>query len=263
MSLLLITGASRGLGLEFARLHAKHGGDLIIVSRKKAELLRIKSDLEKEYAVKVYVIDCDLSQKDGAQLLYERVKALGLNIDYLINNAAIGCCGAFTDEDLQDLERLITLDMYSPTILTRLFLKDMKARGHGRILNVASIAALMPGPYMASYYASKAYLASLSKAVNAECQIKSISITTLYPGPLNTTFLKASRLQSSKLASLFTASAEITAKKGYEAMMHGRRQSFCGMKWWLYALMRLVPFIPDLLVLKITANLQKPRLQKK
>ena len=258
MSLLLVTGASRGLGLEFARLHAANGGDLIIVSRNEDELFKIKKYLEAAYAVRVYVIVCDFSQRDGAKILYDTVKAMNLNVDFLINNAATGCCGAFSDEDPQAIEELITLDLYTPTILTRLFLKDMQAKGHGRILNVASIAALMPGPYMATYYASKAYLASLSKALSAERKNPAISITTLYPGPLNTGFLKASRLQSSKVASLFTASAAKTAKKGYDAMLRGRRQSFCGMKWWLYVLMRLIPIIPETLVLKITALLQRP-----
>ncbi len=259
MSLMLVTGASRGLGLEFAKLHAANGGDLILVSRSKEELLKIKNKLEAEFAIKAYVIVCDLSLKDSAQSLYDEVKKLNLQVDCLINNAAVGCCGEFSKEDPQAIDNLLTLDIYSPTYLTRLFLNDMKKIGHGRILNVASIAALMPGPYMAIYYASKAYISSLSQAISEECKGTDITVTTLYPGPLNTGFLKASRLQSSKVAALFTASAKKTAKAGYDAMMHGRRQSFGAMPLWLSCLMRIVNFIPRSLTLKITAMLQRPR----
>lgn len=259
MSLLLVTGASRGLGLEFARLHASKGGDLILTARSKEQLLRIKDELEAKFSINVYVIVCDLAKSDGAQMLYESVKELKLRVDYLINNAAIGCCGEFCKEDPASLIDLLTLDLYSPTLLTRLFLKDMLDLGQGRILNVASIAALMPGPYMASYYASKAYLSSLSQAIDAEYHNSNISITTLYPGPLATNFLKASKLQSSKVASLFTASPKKTAKVGYKAMLQGRRKCYGGMAWWLYLLMRGICFIPEGLVLKITALLQRPK----
>ena len=259
MALMLVTGASRGLGRAFAFLHARKKGDLILVSRSKDQLEALKKELQSKFGITVYVFVQDLSKPNAAIKLYTKIKNLDLIPDLVVNNAGIGCSGALENISCAELEQLLTLNITSLALLTRMFLGDMKQRGHGRILNVSSIAALIPGPYMSPYYASKAFVKSFSEALWQECRKSGVSVTVLLPGPLDTNFVKASRLQNSAISKLFTANPEKVAKKGYQAMLKGKRQIIAGMGPVLSLLMRMVPWLPQKIVLAVTAKLQEPQ----
>lgn len=259
MALMLITGASRGLGRAFAFLHARKKGDLILVSRSQDQLEALKNELQEKFGIKAYVLVQDLSKPDAATELYLRIKKMDLIPDFVVNNAGIGCNGALEQLSCAELERLLTLNITSLALLTRLYLSDMRIRGYGRILNVSSIAALIPGPYMSPYYASKAFVRSFSEALWQECRKSGVSVTVLLPGPLATDFVKASRLQKSAVSRLFTANPDKVAKKGYQAMLKGKRQIIAGMGPVLSLLMRMVPLLPQKIVLFVTAKLQEPQ----
>ncbi len=257
MSLCLITGASEGLGKEFARVHASRGGNLIICARSEEKLMYLKHELESEFGISVYVIPCDLSIDDGAKILYTRVKKLGLSPDLVINNAAYAACGEYSQLNCDDLGALLNLDVKTPAFLMLLFLRDMEARRSGGIINISSVASLMPGPFMASYYASKAFLSSLSSAVAAECKDHKIMITTVLPGPLDTNFQKASRLQGSRFKRFFTASAQETAQKAYDDFLKRKPISYAGMKPLIRLVTLLMTFIPQRFITATVALLQR------
>lgn len=262
-NLALITGASSGLGLELARIHAAHGGDLIITSRNESGLGTLKKELEHSYGIKVFVITQDLSTPESAQSLYLKIKALKLDVDILINNAGMGCCGPFSESALEEDLSLIYLNLVSLTTLTKLCLHDMRKRGGGHILNISSVGGDLPGPYMAIYYASKAYVTSFSKAVWQELKASDITMTVAMPGPLATNFTKASRLQGSKISKLFTAHPHKAATQCYRAMLQSKRAVYVGMPWWLETIIRLGKYVPDSLKLRIMDRLQHPKAIKK
>ena len=161
--LALITGASSGLGKEFARIHAKRGGDCIIAARSADKLTALKKELEATHKVSVHVISVDLSTGDGPQALYDQVKAAGLEPAILINNAGFGGQGRFIDRDLSKDHAMVDLNVKALMTLTHLFGKDMVARGGGKILNIGSSAGFVPGPMQATYFASKAFVNSFSR----------------------------------------------------------------------------------------------------
>ena len=258
MELALVTGASSGLGLALAREHASRGGGLIITARREGPLLEAKAAIERDFRVSVTAIAQDLGAPGAAETLYLKVKALNLFPTILVNNAGVGCSGPFDSNPLDEALNLVYLNVVSLTSLTRLFLPEMERSG-GRILNIASVASLVPGPYMAPYYASKAYVDSLSQALWLEEQGKKVSVTSCLPGPMRTGFVKASRLKDSKVSSLFTASAEKVAARAYAAMMKGRRCVMPGVPLWMRAGLRLAPLLPGSLVLSIMGALQGPR----
>lgn len=180
----LITGASSGIGKNMAYVLANKGIDLILVARNKDELLKIKANVK----VNVLVIELDLLKEKNVFKLYEMCK--DRNIDILINNAGFGLFGLFTETDLARELEMIDLNIKAYHILTKLFLKDFVKRDYGRILNVASMAGFMPGPYMATYYATKNYIVSLSLAIYEELKRdkSNVKISIFCPGPVNTNF---------------------------------------------------------------------------
>ncbi len=186
----LITGASSGIGRDMARYLGKQGYDLIITARNRAALEDLKEELEKENKIKVDVLPKDLSMEEDCKSLYEEVKQKYNNIDILINNAGFGLCGEFTQTDLGVELSMIDTNIKAVHILTKLFLKDMVEKNSGRIMNVASVAAFMPGPLMATYYSSKNYVLRLSQAINEELKKKksNVKISVLCPGPVDTNF---------------------------------------------------------------------------
>ena len=180
----LITGASSGIGKNMAYVLANKGIDLILVARNKDEMLKIKENVK----VNVEVIELDLLKEKNVFKLYEMCK--DRNIDILINNAGFGLFGLFTETDLDRELEMIDLNIKAYHILTKLFLKDFVKRDYGRILNVASMAGFMPGPYMATYYATKNYIVSLSLAIYEELKRdkSNVKISIFCPGPVNTNF---------------------------------------------------------------------------
>ncbi|MBP9479161.1 MAG: SDR family oxidoreductase [Sebaldella sp.] len=199
METVLITGASSGLGYEFAKLFAEKGYDLVISARREERL----NSFKKSYPnISIEIIPCDLSLDGGAEYLYNKVMEKNITVNILINNAGFGLFGEFKETDLKKEEEMINLNIKALTGLTKLFLKDMLEKDHGKILNVASIAAFQPGPYMSIYYASKAFVLSFTEALRNELRNTKVKVSVLCPGPVKTEFEKSANLENSKLFSI-------------------------------------------------------------
>lgn len=200
-STALITGASSGIGESLARQLAAHGAHLILVARTEDRLHALAAELGARYRVQVHVLPADLNRPGAAAELHAAVQARGLNVDILVNNAGLGGYGEFSAQPSDEIDRMIAVNIGALTGLTRAFLPDMLARGRGRVLNVASTAAFQPGPLMAVYYATKAYVLSFSEAIAEEVAGSGVSVTALCPGPVRTDFQAVSRLGESDLLS--------------------------------------------------------------
>ena len=239
----LITGASSGIGLELAKIHAAKGGDLLLVARNIERLNELKTELESRYKVSVVVLQKDLSLSESAIEVYQEVLKREIQVDILINNAGFGDFGEFKESNYARFTEMIELNVRTLTQLTHLFLKAMSKQGHGRILNLASVAAFQSGPLMAVYYATKAYVLSFSEAVSYELRNTGITLTTLCPGPTTSGFSSAASLGNSKLfnSSRIPSSLEV-ATMGYEAMLKGKSVVIHGWKYQLLIFMQR--FIP-------------------
>ena len=251
----LITGASSGIGYEFARYHASKGGDLVITARRRDPLQALKAELEGKHGVTVHVIDLDLGAPGGADKLYEAVKALGGDIKVLINNAGFGGHGIFVERDAAAEQAMSDLNISALVRLTHHIANDMVASGGGKILNVGSTAGFAPGPNQAIYFATKAFVNSFSQAIDQELRDKGVTSTVLAPGYVETEFAKAANLEGTNMVKGGGASAADVAKHGYDAMMGGalltindKRLSFM-LNW-------IVPLMPRRLALKTIAQSQ-------
>ena len=250
----LITGASNGIGLELAKIHASKGGDLVLVARNKSKLDEIKTELEKQYKVSVYVISKELSLTNAAQEVYNETIKENIQIDYLINNAGFGDFGMFAETDWNKELQMINLNITTLTHFTKLYLQDMIKRNRGKIMNVASTAAFQSGPTMAVYFATKAYVLSFTEAVSNEVSDKGITITALCPGATETGFQTAGGMEESNL---FKGKKLPTAKQvadyGYRSMIKGKTVAIHGIM--NYIISNSVRFTPRALVLKITRKI--------
>lgn len=255
MATAIITGASNGIGLELAIVHASKGGDLVLVARNKSKLEELKSSLEKKYKIKVYIIEKDLSNTNAALDVYNEINEQKIQIDYLINNAGFGDFGMFVETDWNKELQMINLNITTLTQFTKLYLQDMVKRRSGKIMNVASTAAFQPGPTMAVYYATKAYVLSFSEAVDNEVRDKGVSITTLCPGATESGFQAAAAMENSALVKgkKLPSSKEV-AEYGYEAMMKGKTVAIHGTLNYLMA--NSVRFTPRALVVKLVRKIQ-------
>ena len=209
----LITGASSGIGKALAHIHAERGGDLVIVARSEDKLNALKSELESKYGIAVTVIVKDLTKQGAASEVYDEVKASGVTVDYLVNNAGFGGQGKFHEREWQQDLNMINLNVVALAELTRRFLPDFVVRNEGRILNVSSTAALMPGPLQAVYYATKAYVTSFSNAVAEELHSTDVTVTALMPGATDTEFASTSGMDKTELFNS-TFSAREVAEAG-------------------------------------------------
>ncbi len=219
----LITGASGGIGYELAKIFARNGINLVLVARSGDKLEKIKKDFEKQHKINVLVSAKDLTESGAAKEVYDEVKASGIEIDYLVNNAGFGDNNAFHNTALSVQENMAKLNMIALMQFTHLFGSDMKIRGSGKILNIASIAAFSPGPYMSVYYASKAFVLSFSEAVAEELHPHGIIVTCFCPGPTITGFEAAADLEKARMFKFFKpACADSIAKQAFDAMMRGR-----------------------------------------
>jgi uncharacterized protein len=252
----LITGATSGIGLELATIFAKDGIDLALVARNKTDLEKIKNTLEKVYNVSVFVYPCDLAKADAAQQVYEVMCNEGLTINYLVNNAGFGDYSEFIDSDAGKNYDMMLLNMVTLTELTHLFLPNMKDDGFGRVLNVASTAAFQPGPLMSVYYATKAYVLSFSEGISEELRGTGVTVTALCPGPTETKFQKAAKMESSKLfKTISVMDPQTVAQTGYEAMKYGDVIVIPGFANKIFTI--LIRFIPRFLVRKMIYGIQK------
>src|ERR1035437_1278674 len=254
----LITGATSGIGYELAYIHAKHGGNLVLVARNKTKLEQIKKDLENNYNINAHIIEKDLSLKDSGKDVYDEIKNNNITVDYLINNAGFGDYGFFNDSDWGKLERMINLNITALTQLTKLFISDMIKRGNGKIMNFASTAAFQPGPTMAVYYATKAYVLSFSEAINNEVSNKGVTVTTLCPGPTKSGFQEAASLHESRLVKgRILATSKEVAEYGYNAMLKGKSVAIPGFVNYLIA--NSVRFFPRSAVVRVARFIQDKR----
>lgn len=260
----LVTGASSGIGTELARIHAEHGGDLIIVARRQERLESLKAELENAHGVTVHVLVQDLARADAAKQIREEVRSRGLRVDYLVNNAGFGYRGFFHEQDWATNEAMIEVNVFAVTALTRLFLPEMIARGSGRILNVASMAGFLPGPLHAVYYASKAFVISFSEAIANELADAGVSVTALCPGPTETEFMQRAHMQGVRPAKI-AASARHVAEIGYKAMLRGRTVAVPGLlnKLVIHGLLRLSPRGLTLLISRVQMERRASRQTEK
>jgi short-subunit dehydrogenase len=231
----LITGASSGIGKGFAASFAADGYDLVLAARGVAKMEALGAELTRRHSVKVQVIGVDLETPSGAKALFDDVKARGLTIDALVNNAGYGSFGEFKDADLGAQLKMMHLNMDSLVSLTRLFLPDLIAR-KGGILNVASTAAFQPGPLMAVYYATKSFVLFFSEAVAEELARDGVTVTTLCPGPTQSGFQeKAAAGDSGLFKGRRLPTSEAVAQYGFDSFQRGKRVVIPGLVNWLMA----------------------------
>ncbi|HMG60267.1 MAG TPA: SDR family oxidoreductase [Burkholderiales bacterium] len=221
-SVVLITGASEGIGHELTKCFAAHKHPLVLVARNEEKLKRLGGEIASAHGVRVSHIAQDLAVPDGAFKVRKRVEELGLAIDVLVNNAGVGTFGLFAEAYIESELRMMQLNMISVTALTKLFLPDMLKRRRGRILNVASTAAFQPGPLMAVYYASKAYVLSFSEALANELKGTGVSASVLCPGPTRSGFQQSAGMETSKLFRRGVMNASDVAEIAYRDLMRGK-----------------------------------------
>ena len=236
----LVTGASAGLGAEFAKLCAAGGYDVVLLARSASRLDHLAADLVKTYGVEARPLPADLADPAAPPAIFAQLS--GRPVDILINNAGFGVRGPFAGNDWERESSLIQVNMVALTHLTKLFLPEMIRRRTGRILNVASTAAFVPGPFMALYYASKAFVLSFSEALANEVQGTGVTVTVLSPGPTRTEFAQAAGIGDSDLFHGPTMGAAEVARIGYDAMMAGKPSAIAGGRnRWMIRGTRLVP----------------------
>ncbi len=229
MPTVLITGASSGLGAQFARIFAREGFDLVLVARNKKRLEEVQARVRQRCHRRVWVIAQDLSHDGAASELHQRTRELGIRVDALVNNAGFGDYGDFWEGDPARQSALPHVNVGAVVALTREYLPGMVRRHRGMILNIASVASVSAGPHMALYYASKAFVRSFSEALSDETRGTGVTVTALLPGPTSTGFEKASQMRhagagghSSMFTRLRHASAAAVAERGYRAARQGR-----------------------------------------
>jgi short-subunit dehydrogenase len=251
----LITGASSGIGEALAHICAHQQHHLILVARRKDRLNQLKETLQAQHGIAVDVFDVDLADSGAVDLLFEAIKIKGYQVDHLINNAGFGDHGAYVRQSWSTEQDMIQVNVLSLARLTRLCLGPMIANGAGRIMNVASTAAFQPGPYMAVYYATKAYVLHYSEALAEELNGSGVTVTALCPGPTRSEFHQRANLQNSVLfhSIPIPSSAEVAAY-GYRAMMKGQRVAIYG--WSNKVVVFLTRFVPRFLVTKAVKQIQ-------
>jgi short-subunit dehydrogenase len=252
----LVTGASGGIGLEIARELAARGHDLALVARSADRLAAAAQALGQAHGVTCRVLPLDLSAPGAPERVRDWLAAEGVPVDVLVNNAGFGLHGAFAESDLGRELEMLQLNVVALTALSRLFVKPMVARRSGRILNVASTAAFVPGPFMAVYYASKAYVLSLSAALANELAGSGVSVTVLCPGATRTSFDAVAGVTEFKLFKTGVMDAAAVARSGVKGMLAGRRIVVPGLRNWLLA--SSSGLAPRSLTARIARSLQDP-----
>lgn len=254
----LITGSYGGLGQCFVDIHAERGGDFILVGRSEEKLQAQKKAIQDKYGEKVSIqtIAVDLSKADSAQTIYDTCKQNGWRIDYLINNAGFGGQGDFARERTMEQDMsMIAVNIETPTRLCKLFLPDFINRGNGKVLNVSSTAATMPGPLQACYYATKAYVTSWSNALWRELRGTGVTVTALMPGAMRTGFATAGGLADTKLFSNAVDSYKV-ALDGYNGMLKGELNVTSGLPGWQRPMMTFAPMFPKKMMLDFVYDQQ-------
>jgi uncharacterized protein len=253
----LVTGASMGIGVDLAECFAQDGYDLILTARSEPALQAVATRLASNYGVQAHVLALDLGQQGGGGALARKIAALGPSVDVLVNNAGFGHAGGLADAPLDTQLGMVDLNIRALVELTHIYWKGMLGNGRGGVLNVASTAAFQPGPLMAVYYASKAFVLSFSEALWEEARGTGVNVSCLCPGATKSNFRARAGTGATRLSRLGPpmASAPV-ARQGYEGFQKNRRVVITGMKNVVGA--RAVPFIPRSRVLKMVRSLQSP-----
>ena len=254
----LVTGASSGIGLEFAKLLAREGQDLVLVARRREALEELARELAVKHGIAARVIAKNLTALDSTAEIFDELETERIVVDTLVNNAGLGLHGRFWETDLDRQLAVIQVNVVALTALTGHFLPGMVARGRGRIVNVASTAAFQPGPYMAVYYATKAYVLSFSEALAQELSDTGVTVTALCPGPTVTEFQTAAGLEDTLLfrGPLVMDAAKV-ARAGWAGAKRGKRVVIPGIANRL--LKETVRFSPRRLVTAAAGRMQKKR----
>ncbi len=231
----LITGASFGIGLELARIFAREGYNLVLVARSADKLRQLASELEKAHGTRSLILAVDLTEPGAPAYVLDQTTRADIQVDVLVNNAGFGQYGLFAENDLEDCLRQIQLNVTTLTHLTRLYLPEMIKRESGGILNVASTAAFQPGPLMAVYFATKAYVLHFSEALANELNGSGVTVTCLCPGATATEFHKRANATGMNLLKFGAMDARTVAEDGYRALMAGKPVVISGFKNWLLA----------------------------
>lgn len=252
----LITGSYGGLGTRFVNIHAGKGGDLILVGRSQKKLDAQADETHKKYGVEVHTISVDLSKPEAAQTIYDTCRQNSWLPDVLINNAGFGGQGDFARERTMDQDMsMIAVNVETPTRILKLFLPDMIKRGSGKVLNVSSTAAAMPGPLQAVYYATKAYMTSFSNALWRDLKDTGVTVTCLMPGAMSTGFANAGGLSDTALFSRATDPTPV-AQAGYDGMLKGELNVTAGLVGAQKVFMPLSPLIPRKMLMDNVYNMQ-------
>lgn len=257
MPVALITGASTGIGRQFTHLCARDGYDVVITARSDSALEALAAEIRQQTNREAYVFPKDLAKPGAARELYDEIAARQITVDTLINNAGFGLMGLFWELSEAEQMEMVYLNVGALTDLSRLFLPGFIARKRGAILNVASTAAFQPGPLMSVYYASKAYVVSLSEALHNEAREHSVTVTCLCPGPTRTEFDKRAKLNGKLFAAGHAMDATSVARLGLDALRAGKPLVIAG---WKNALMAfLTRFAPIQFTASMARRFQEAR----
>lgn len=253
----LVTGASSGIGVDLAQCFAQDGYDLILVARSEAALKDVADTLARTYHIKATPIAADLAKEGAGRKLADDIRARNLSVNVLVNNAGYGIAGAFAFSEEAPQLGMIDLNVRALAELTHIYWPSMIASKRGGVLNVASTAAFQPGPLMAVYYASKAYVLSFSEALAEELRNTGVTVTALCPGPTKTEFAAAADIENTRLFNSVVADAKSVAEFGYEATMEGKRVAIPGMMNKIVAQSNRIA--PRILATKLVRMLQERR----
>ncbi len=251
----LITGASEGIGYELVKLFAKDRYDCVLVARNKQKMDKLAEEVKKSFGINTRVIAKDLSLPESAQEIFDEVKAAGISVDVLVNNAGLGLCGEFVKSDMNTNMHLLQVNLLSLTKLTWLFLPGMIKRKSGRIMNVASIAAFTPSPDFALYNASKAFVLFFSEALREELRSTGISVTCLCPGTTATQWHSRAGAENIRLNKVRLLDAKTVAEVAYKGLMKGKSIVIPGLENKISVFS--IRFAPRILVLKVARFLTR------
>ncbi|MBW4890152.1 SDR family oxidoreductase [Mucilaginibacter sp. HMF5004] len=254
--LVLITGASTGIGYEMAKILAERKFDLVLVARTADKLEYLKQEFTAAHAINVRIIVKDLSKPENAVQLYEHIKSEGLEVTMLVNNAGMGVYGDFVETPLSTELQMIGLNISSLVTLTKLFGHDMRQKGYGRIMNVASLLSFLPFPYYSVYSATKAFVLAFSETVAAELEGTGVIVTALCPGPVDTQFTTTEMLKTNAYKTNKPIHPSIVAKAGVDLLTKGKGKKIVGFTNWIIS--NLPRVMPDFFMMKIKKKLAKP-----
>lgn len=262
MATALVTGASAGLGTELAKLFARDKHDLVLVARRLDRLEALAKELREKHGIRAEAVAADLMDPAAPKAIADAVRERRLEIEFLVNNAGFGLAGRFDQNDATRERGMIEVNVTALTMLTHAFLPGMVARGRGRILNVGSTAGYQPGPFMSTYYATKAYVTSWSQALSYELSGTGVTCTLSCPGATATEFGKVADMEGSRLFKMGTMAAPDVAEQAYRAMHSGRRVIVHGFTNKIGV--ASAGWTPNAIVLPLVASLNRdPNAQKR